>query len=152
MKSRRLLNLGLLGTGLLSTVSGFLIQFTYHMHHGAAVRATRMVWGLGYPAWAVVHQVSSGLMLILALWHLWLNRKPLLALLKNAGRGRRQGRALFVLFSLAVVTALVAWTAGTLFDGNLVERALVEVHDKIVIPMAILMVMHIWQRRVRLLR
>lgn len=151
MTSRRLLNLGLLGTGLLSAVSGFLIQFTYHMHHGAAVRATRLVWGLGYQAWAVVHQVSSVLMLVIALWHLWLNRKPLLALLKRAGHGRRQARALFVLFTIAVVTALVAWIAGTLFDGKLVERALVEVHDKIVIPMAILMVMHTWQRRARLL-
>jgi hypothetical protein len=152
MKSRRLLNLGLLGTGLVSMVSGFLIQLTYHMHHGVDVRATRMVWGLGYPDWAVVHQASSALMLVIAVWHLWLNRRPLFALLKHAGQGRRQARTLFVLFTLAVVTALVAWIAGKLFDGYSVERALVEVHDKIVIPMAVLMVMHTWQRRARLLR
>ena len=84
-----------------------------------------------------------------AFWHLWLNRKPLLALLKHGDQRRRQARTLFVLFTLAVVTALLAWITGKLFDGNLVERGLVEVHDNLVIPMAILMVMHIWQRRAR---
>lgn len=152
MKSRRWLNLGLLGTGAVSLVSGFLIQFTYHMHHGVAVRGTRLVWGLGYPAWALIHQIASALMLAVAGWHLWLNRKPLLALLKRDGRWRRQAPIFFVLFTLAVITAVVAWTAGKLFDGQVTERALVEIHDKLTIPMSVLLVLHTWQRRARLLR
>ena len=151
MRPRRLLNVGLLGTGLAVMVSGFLIQVTYHMHHGAAVRTTRMVWGLGYSAWAVVHQMGSALMLVLAVGHLWLNRKPLLALLKRASQWRRQSSIFFALFTFAVVTALAAWILGKIFDGMMAERALVEVHDKIVIPMSILMIMHAWQRRERLL-
>jgi hypothetical protein len=151
MRSRRGLNLGLLVTGAASAVSGFLIQLTYHMHHGVAVRASRMVWGLGYPAWAVVHQVSSVLMLAIAVWHIVVNRKPLVAYLTRNGAWRRQAPVLFALFMMAVATALVAWTAGHVFGSASAERTLVEIHDKVVIPMSVLLVMHTWQRRARLL-
>jgi hypothetical protein len=152
MKSRRWLNLGLLATGVVSAVSGFLIQFTYHMHHGAAARATRLVWGLGYAAWALVHQISSALMLGIVVWHLVLNRKPLFAMLTRGSAWRRQAPHFFALFTVAVITALGAWGAGTLFSSNHTEHTFIEIHDKIVIPMAVLMVIHIWQRRARLLR
>lgn len=152
MKSRRWLNLGLLATGLATAVSGFLIQRTYHMHQGGAARATKMVWGLDYPAWALVHQICSALMLAIAAWHWWLNRKPLLTWLTRAGSWRRQAPIFFTLFALAVVTALTAWIAGKLFGQSSAEHALVEIHDKLVIPMSVLMVAHTWQRRARLLR
>jgi hypothetical protein len=152
MSPRGWLNLGLLVTGLASLVSGFLIQIEYHMHDGAAFRATRLVWGLGYAAWTLVHQVGSASMLTIAVWHLVLNRKPLFALLTRDGAWRRQASVFFALFVVAVVTALAAWIAGTLVDSNRIEHALVEIHDKVVIPMAVLMVVHAWQRRARLLR
>jgi hypothetical protein len=152
MRSRRWLNIGLLVTGAVSSVSGFLIQFEYHMHHGAAARATRLVWGLGYPAWALVHQIGSALMLGIVVGHLVSNRKPLFARLTRGSAWRRQLPNFVALFALAVITALVGWTAGKLFDSKLIEHTLVEIHDKVVIPMFILMVIHTWQRRVRLLR
>jgi hypothetical protein len=147
MRPRRGLNLGLPGTGAVSLVSGFLVQITYHMHHGIAVRAARLVWGLGYPAWALIHQVALALKLAIANWHLWLNRKPLLALLKRDGRWRRQVPIFIVVFTLAVTTAVAAWTAGGRFAGQVTERRLVEIHVKVTIPMSILMVPHAWQRR-----
>jgi hypothetical protein len=82
---------------------------------------------------------------------LYLNRKPLLAILKRNGAWRRQGSILFVTFAAAVTTALSAWAAAVGFDHRLAERALVEVHDKVVIPMSVLFVLHVWQRRSRLL-
>jgi hypothetical protein len=152
MRSRRLLSIGLLATGVVSSVSGFLIQIEYHMHNGAAFRATPLVWGLGYPAWALVHQIGSALMLGIVVGHLTLNRKPLFALLTRGSAWRRQAAHFFALFALAVITAPVAWTAGKLFDSKLIEHTLVEIHDKVVIPMFILMVTHTWRRRARLLR
>jgi hypothetical protein len=152
MSARRWLNLGLLAAGAVSLVTGLLIQFTYHLHHGIAVRGTRLVWGLDYPAWALIHPIASALMLALAAWHLWLNRKPLLALLRRDGRWRRQATLLLVLFTLAVITAVVAWTVGKIVDGRMTERALVEIHDKVTLPLSALMVLHTWQRRARLLR
>lgn len=152
MSSRRWLNMGLLATGLATSVSGFLIQFEYHMHHEAAARATRLVWSLGYPAWALVHQIASTLMLGMVVWHLVLNRKPLLALLTRGRAWRRQAPHFFVLFAIAVFAAGAAWGAGKLFDSTPVEGILVEIHDKIAIPMFVLMVIHTWQRRARLVR
>jgi hypothetical protein len=146
MRSRRWCNLGLLVTGVPCLVTGFLIQFAYHMHHGLAGRATRMVWGLGYPTWAFLHQLSSAFFVGLVVWHLILNRKPLMAWFK-----RREGAFLASLFTLATVTALAAWTAGKLCDSEPVEHALVEIHDKLAIPMSVLAILHVWRRRARLL-
>jgi hypothetical protein len=146
---RASLNAGLLVAGALSMVSGFLVQVRYHMGHGAS--AGRIVWGWPYPTWALFHQISSAAMLALATWHLYLNRKPLLAILSRNGAWRRQGPFLFSTFAAAVATALLAWAAAVGFDHHFVERVFVELHDKIVIAMSVLLVLHVWQRRSRLL-
>jgi len=145
---RGLLNVGLLVAGTASLPSGFLIQLTYHMGHG--VWAGRSVWGWDYPTWALVHQLSSAALLAFAAWHLYLNRKPLLAILKRNGAWRRQGPILFATFAAAVATALLAWAVGHGFNHHFAERALVEIHDKVVLPMSVLLALHVWQRRSRL--
>ena len=142
------INVGLLVAGTLTLVSGFLIQVSYHLRH--AVSAGRAVWGWDYPTWALFHQISSAALLAFVAWHLYLNRKPLLAILKRKGAWRRQGPILFVTFTAAVTTALLAWAVAVGFNHHLAERALVEIHDKIVIPMSVLLVLHVWQRRSRL--
>lgn len=138
------LSLVLLIGGAASTLSGFLIQFRFHM--GRAPRGTR-VWGWNCATWATFHQISSLLLLTIATWHLVLNRKALVAILKRRGAWHRQGPLLFALFAIASVIALIAWLA----PNALTEHGLVEIHDKLVIPMAVLLVMHVWQRRRRLI-
>jgi len=146
---RRSINVSLLVAGTASLVSGFLIQVSYHMGH--RVSPGRTVWGWDYPTWALFHQIFSAALLAFAVWHLYLNRKPLLATLKRTGAWRRQGPILFATFTAAVTTALLAWAAAVGFDHHLAERALVEIHDKVVIPMSVLLALHVWQRRSRLL-
>jgi hypothetical protein len=146
---RRLINLTLLAAGTASLVSGFLIQGCYHMQHGAS--DGRTVWGWDRPTWAAIHQLSSMVVLAFVAWHLWVNRTPLLAILKRPGAWRRQGPLLFAAFSIAVATALPAWTVGAVFSSHSTERALVEIHDKIVLPMSVLLLLHVWKRRSRLL-
>lgn len=155
---RRLINIGLLTTGLAALVSGFLIQFCYHMGHqassgasGASSAAGRTVWGWDHATWAVFHQIASALMLAFAAWHLLLNRKPLFATLRRGGAWRGRGPLLFTLFTLAVATSLSAWAVGAIFDYRFAERAFVEIHDKVVLPMSVLLVLHVWERRTRLL-
>jgi hypothetical protein len=143
------INVSLLVAGTASLVSGFLIQVSYHMGHG--VSPGRAVWGWDYPTWALFHQIFSAALLASAAWHLYLNRKPLLAILKRNGAWRRQGPILFSTFAAADTTALLAWATAVGFDHHLAERALVEIHDKVVIPMSVLLVLHVWQRRSRIL-
>ncbi len=138
------INAGLLIAGTASTVSGFLIQICYHMGHAA--RDARLVWGWGYSTWAWFHRISSIVLLAIVAWHLVLNRKPLLAGLKRTGAWRRQGPILFALFTIASLIALGAWGS----ESALTERGLVEIHDKLVLPMAVLLVLHVWARRARL--
>jgi len=149
MVPRRWINVSLLVASMAALVSGFLIQVTYHMGHG--VSAGRTTWGWDYPTWALFHQLSSAALLTFAAWHLYLVRKSLLAILKRNSAWRRQGPILFATFAAAVTTALLAWSLAEGFDQHLAERVLVEVHDKVVIPMSVLLVLHVWQRRSRLL-
>ncbi len=146
---RRFINLTLLMAGTASLVSGFLIQGCYHMQHGAG--DGRTVWGWDRPTWAVFHQLSSAVVLAFVAWHLWANRKPLLAILNRPGAWRRQGPLLFAVFAIAVATALSAWIVGAIFASRSTEHALVEIHDKIVLPMSVLLLLHAWKRRSRLL-
>jgi hypothetical protein len=146
---RRSINVSLLIAGTASLVSGFLIQATYHMGHGTW--AGRPVWGWTYPTWALFHQISSAMLLAFATWHLSLNRKPLFAILKRNHAWRRLGPILFAAFAAAVTTALLAWIAAVASGNFFAERALVEIHDKVVILMSVLLAVHVWQRRFRLL-
>jgi hypothetical protein len=146
---RSSIDVSLLIAGTASVVTGFLIQATYHMGH--EVWAGRPVWGWTYPTWALFHQISSAMLLVFAAWHLYLNRKPLLATLKRNGAWRRQSSILFAAFTAAALTALSAWVIAIVSDHSLAEHAAVEIHDKIVIPMSVLLALHVWQRRSRLL-
>ncbi len=146
---RRCINLGLFATGVASAASGLLIQARYHIGHGRGPGEAGSVGGWSYPAWALVHQIASGLLLGLVTWHLYLNRKALLAVLTRNGAWRRQGPILVVLFALAVLTALSALSAG-ISDDHVVEHRLVEIHDKVVLPVSILLALHVWTRRSRL--
>jgi hypothetical protein len=146
---RSSINVSLLISVTASVVTGFLIQATYHMGHGTW--AGRPVWGWTYPTWALFHQISSAMLLAFATWHLYLNRRPLLAILKRNDAWRRQGPILFAAFAAAVTTALLAWVTAVASGHPFAERALVEIHDKVVIPMSVLLALHVWQRRSRLL-
>jgi hypothetical protein len=142
---RRLVTSALLASGIASTLSGFLIQVHYHMH-----RATAAVWGYGYATWALVHQLSSVAFLVVVLSHLSLNWKPLLSLVRRRTARRSLGLSVTVLFLLAVVSALAAWGAFLLVGQGTVEKALVEMHDKVTIPFSGLLLLHVWRRRSRL--
>lgn len=147
---QRTVKTGLLTTGLVSLLSGFLIQICYHMTHATSPGAGRTVWGWDYPTWALLHQVSSAAWLAFTVWHLYLRRKPLLALIGRTRAWRRCSTLLFATFAFAAATALSAWAAAELVGHQLTERALIEVHDKLVLPMSLLLVLHVWQRRARL--
>jgi hypothetical protein len=75
----------------------------------------------------------------------------LLIAFKRNGARRRQDLIFFAMFTLAVTTALCAWGVAMIFDDHVAERMFVEIHDKVTIPMSILMALHLWNRRSRLL-
>jgi hypothetical protein len=145
--ARGLVNGWLLASGTLSAFTGFLIQIHFHMQ-----RTTGAVWGLAQPNWSLIHQIVSFAMLGFVGWHLWLNRKPLLALLGRPAAWSREVNLIVVLFFVAVATSLAAWMTWLFFADWAVERALVEIHDKATVPLAVLLVLHTWRRRTRLFR
>jgi hypothetical protein len=144
---RWLVNSALLLTGIASMFTGFLIQTHYHMG-----RSTGAVWGCGHAAWAIVHQLASFAFLAAVAWHLSLNWKPLISLCTRRGAWRSLGFFVTMFFLLAAVTALAAWVAFMFLGQRSVEKVLVEIHDKVTIPLSVLLLLHVVKRRARLFR
>jgi hypothetical protein len=145
--SRRLVNWYLLLAGVACVFSGFLVQVHYHM-----AAATSAVWGHGYAAWGMIHQLASLAFLTGVAWHLSLNWRPLLACFARGRAWRKLGFFVVAIFLPATATALAAFVAFMVFGHRAVEKALVEIHDKLALPLFVLLVLHAWQRRSRLFR
>lgn len=144
---RHLLNLGLLIAGLASASSGLTLQLRYHIGrhgHGEGVN-------FGYPFWAQLHKYSSVLLLGLVAWHLVVNWKWLRAVWRKSLLGKhRQVVTMNVLFLAAAVTGLGAWAIGWVSQGFRAEKLVVEIHDKLTLFLTVLLVLHVWSRRRRL--
>jgi hypothetical protein len=145
--SRWLVNLYLLLAGLATCFSGFLVQAHYHMG-----RATSDVWRVGHATWGMIHQLVSFAFLAGIAWHLSLHWRPLLAYCTRQRCWRRLGFSVTAVFLLSTATALAAFIAFMAFGHRTVEKVLVEIHDKVAIPLVVLLVLHTWQRRSRLFR
>jgi hypothetical protein len=141
------LNMVLLVAGAATVFSGFLVQIHFHMH-----RTRGAVWGLDHAEWNLLHQLASFTFLCAMAWHLAMNWKSFLVCWSPRRTWRRMGFYLAVTFGLAVVTALWALSAFLLVGHGLLENTLVEIHDKVTIPLSVLLLVHGWQRRGRLFR
>ena len=142
---RWLCNTGLLLSGIASTASGFLLQIHYHMGH-----ATSAVGGYGYVVWSRFHQLASFALVLAVAWHLFRNGKPFWALVHRRAAWRKQVMIFTLVFLLALTTASAGVVAFLVFDHRTVERIFVEIHDKIALPLFVLLVLHTWSRRSRL--
>ncbi|MGC4118235.1 MAG: DUF4405 domain-containing protein [Myxococcales bacterium] len=143
LAARRLVNPALLAAGTVSVATGLLLQISFHMH-----RDISRVWGLDHRAWNLVHQAGSWALLALVVWHLSLNWKPLRALFDRPAA--KTTFLLVLVFASATVTALAAWLSLHALEQHHAERMAIEIHDKLTLVLSILLVLHTWQRRRRL--
>jgi hypothetical protein len=146
-KGRWKVNAVMVAAGAATVFSGFLVQVHFHMH-----RTGGTVWGLDHADWNQVHQLVSFTFLASVVWHLSKNGKAFWATCSPRRSWRRMGFYLAATFGLALVTALLAWGAFLLVGHGGAEHTLVEIHDKVAIPLSVLLLVHGWQRRGRLFR
>lgn len=149
MRSRSLLNLASLLFGFASAASGLTLQVRYHLRHEARIAAA----GWDYTTWSLLHKLTSVVLLALIVLHVFVNWKWLRTTwTKGLFHKHRQLVTLSFLFLTAAITGMGAWALGFLNFEQSKERLIVEFHDKITLVLTLLLVLHVWSRRRRLVR
>lgn len=156
-----LANLGLLTSGLAAAISGLAIQLGFHV--GAASHAVKpwmqtsavgdldlpahTVGGLGRFQWAFVHKFSITILSLLLLQHILIHRSWYARLFRRGSRfGHPQLLWLTILMLLVAATGLVPWGLSLLGGSSHLRFILIEVHDKLALPLTILLLLHVVQR------
>jgi hypothetical protein len=155
----------LLLSGIITALSGLVIQIGYHMGgehgpvaygadpHSSGIQQTRVidpdeiVWGINYTSWSLIHKVAIVLFLILVIYHFcvhWKWYKNVFA--KHLLRKNRQVIVLSALFLLVALTGLIPWLIHLSGNDNGFRMILIEIHDKVALLLIIYMFLHISHR------
>ncbi|PKP27891.1 MAG: hypothetical protein CVU06_00700 [Bacteroidetes bacterium HGW-Bacteroidetes-22] len=149
--------------GLLAVLSGLILQLGFHMGGSAegirgedqpqqvvyeqirALDSGKMIWGMNYYDWSVVHKVAIVVFSLLMIYHVYTHWKWYKGVLtrhlfrKNAGV-----LILTLLFLLVAVTGFVPWVIDLLTAGKGIERMVfIEIHDKLTLLLIVFMVLHV---------
>ncbi|MBI1751215.1 MAG: DUF4405 domain-containing protein [Acidobacteria bacterium] len=156
-----LANLTLLASGLVTTISGLAIQVEFHL--GAASRALRpstltsavdtleipvhTVGGLNKFQWASVHKFSITVFSFLLIQHVITRRSWYRDLTRRGSHfSHPQLLWLTILMLLVAVTGLAPWGIAFFGGSPHIRFILIEVHDKLALPLTILLLLHVVQR------
>ena len=138
-------------TSLLSLVpvvvlafSGLLMQLVYHMGRHPL---SYLFWGLDKTEWSWVHKICATICLLLIAYHLYLHWNWLKTAVSkrrsNSGkRMKRNSLWLSIIFLLAAISSAISWLI--IIDRHL-ARHVIEIHDKLGILLAILIIVHFIQ-------
>lgn len=156
-----LANVALLASGLATTISGLVIQVGFHL--GAASQTMRQsirtsavgtldmpmltVSGLDKSQWALSHKICITVFSLLLIHHIIVRRSWYTRLLRQGSRSSHpQLLWLTILMLVVAVTGLAPWGLGLLGGSPHFRFILVEVHDKLALPLTILLILHVAQR------
>lgn len=142
-------------SGLLTTISGFVLQLCYHL------RASLSVWGLERGQWSELHRWAGAVFVLSAMCHVWIHRRWYGAvlgrrLLKPGSQLLRRNSQLLTLSLLMGVSSALG-LLGWLFEGAIsgapkARFAMIEIHDKLAIILTIYLILHFYKRVARYLK
>ncbi len=141
------INLGLLISGLITIISGGVIQIAYHIGNHGSIMSTHNVLGINYEGWAQIHKDSIVLFSLLMILHFYLHWKWFKVVIeKRLIAKNKQVLILSVVFVLSAITGFIPWIIG-MTEGNIIVRnTFVEIHDKLAIILTIFLIWHIIKR------
>ena len=154
MINKKVLNYSLLVSGLATCLSGVMMQIGYHI--GVADRAIvfyKQVWGLIYPQWQTLHQVTTTLFFVLSAIHVYRHRKCYVGVLRKHLFKRNQEVIIFsVLFLISALLGFLPWMISASEAHHSIRHLLIEIHDKISIVLIVFIVLHVKKRWKRMIQ
>ena len=150
MRATRLalfVNIGLLIIGLAMSISGFLIQFKYHMGHNHGLESFNSVPGPGYYGWTGIHKISVILFSVLMTYHILIHLiwYKTIIIKKLFARNRLQ-ITLSIVLILAVITGYIPWIINLSGGSETARKSIIEIHDKIAVLLFVLLTIHLKNR------
>ena len=159
---RFLINNLLILTGMITAISGFVIQVGFHIgsearqrglyaHSQPAIIEQRgkivpdgTVWGIDYTTWSVIHKSAIVLLSLLMIYHFIVHRKWYKAVFtKGLANKNIQVITLSFLFAVTALTGLVPWIVDLSGGNDSVRTVLIEIHDKVTILLTIFLILHV---------
>jgi ferredoxin len=145
--SRFLVNFGLLLIGFFVVFSGFLIQFNYHVGHHGMIDMDKMVSGISYSAWTMIHKISIILISFLVVCHIGQHWKWYRTIvIKRLIAKNKQVITLSVIFLIVALTGYLSWFIDFAGNAPIVRKTFLEIHDKIAIVFFIFLFLHVAKR------
>jgi len=145
--SRFIINLSLLLIGFVVVFSGFLIQFSYHVGHHGMIDMNKMVYGISYSGWTMIHKISIILISFLVVCHLvqhWKWCKTVVT--KKLLTKNKQVITLSVIFLIVALTGYLSWFIDLSDNAPIVRKTFLEIHDKVAIVFFIYLFLHVTKR------
>jgi hypothetical protein len=148
------IDLLLLFVSLIFVLSGLLIQVKYHMNHSTPI----IVYSYGYFFLAILHTISSIIGFVLMVIHIIQHLKWYRALIKKILKHYRISDVLLsIIFILTGLSGLTAWLISFLYPSTTlfpsgIEKAIIEIHDKLGVVFSILFVIHLYHHLVLLFK
>ena len=154
----------LLIIGLSMVLSGFALQFGFHMgsmddHHGRGhselsqpviyeqtrgIDTVKTIWGLNYSGWSTTHKSVIFLFAFLMIYHIYDHWKWYKAVVSKHLIGKnKQVITLSILFLLVAITGLVPWIIDLSGSSNGMRILLIEIHDKLALILFIYLLLHV---------
>jgi len=139
-----IINIGLIISGLLTAISGLLIQLEYHIGNHGNIAIDDYVFGISYNGWSGFHKISILMFLLLMIFHISLHWKWYkVVIMKWLIAKNIQGLTLSVVFILVATSGLISWVIDLLKGDVLLRKAFIEIHDKLGIILIIYLILHV---------
>lgn len=144
-----IINFGLLVTGIAMIFSGLLIQFAYHMGNNGNITVNKYVLQINYIGWSDIHKlliVTFSLLMIYHIYQHWKWYKSVVV--KKIIRKNKQTITLSLLFILVAITGYLPWLTDLLNGSDLLQKTIIEIHDKLALIFSIFLILHIIRKKI----
>lgn len=115
-----------------------IVMLVYHISENESL----LLLGIQKSSWLLFHKITSCIALLMVIWHLiqhayWIKK---LFTLELKSKFKRVNTALFIIFTLTVLTALFSWLV---FPKTMISNGLKGIHSKLGFTTIILFFFHI---------
>lgn len=140
----------LLAFGAAMVVSGFVIQFGYHV---GRMPLKADIWGISHSVWCGAHKWVAIGFAVLVVWHVWLHWKWFRGVIaKKLFRRNRHTVILTLLIITVSILGFLPWLIGVFQGSTHIRYDMIEIHDKAAIVLSVYLILHFYKRAGRYLK
>lgn len=147
LKLNLITNLGLLLSGSVMALSGFVMQFGFHMGHQGNIDENNPVIGMSYSGWSSCHKISIIILSFFIIFHIALHWEWYKTVIKIKLSPRNKlVITLTIIFISVGVTGYIPWLMKLLGGSDWTRKIFIEVHDKITFLLFAGLIIHVTKR------